>query len=44
MYRPLKAIPKVEAGTYELLWVLGAVNSSPGYALLTSDVPFEVTS
>jgi hypothetical protein len=35
--------PDVEPGTYELLWVMGTVNPSPGYALLTSEVPFEVT-
>jgi hypothetical protein len=36
-------VPDAEPGTYELLWVMGAVNPSPGYGLLTSEVPFEVT-
>jgi hypothetical protein len=42
-YETRFTVPDVEAGTYELLWVLGAVNASPGYALFTSEVPFEVT-
>jgi hypothetical protein len=36
-------VPDVEPGTYELLLVMGTVNPSPGYALLTTEVPFEVT-
>jgi hypothetical protein len=42
-YETRFTVPDVEPGSYELLWVLGAVSPSPGYALLTSEVPFEVT-
>lgn len=35
-------VPDVDPGAYELLWVMGAVNPSPGYAHFTSEVPFEV--
>jgi hypothetical protein len=36
-------VPDVDPGTYQVLWVSGVVNSSPGYWLFDSPVTFEVT-